>query len=237
MSAATPAATPRPPSRRRRMSRAERERQMLDVAEEVFGERGYKAASMDEIAERCGVSKPMLYEYFGSKDGLLVACMSRSKAELLDVTQKAMAGATDPEDILWRGMVAYFGFVDAHSRSFAMLREPVQAPPAAMEAVEATRRQQSTLIAGVLTTFAPSAPAGVIDAFTQIIIGGSERLAHWKTQHPEVSAEDAARHMTGFCWNGLSPYVTEPDTAEPDTAEADTAEPDTAEPGADTGTP
>ena len=103
------------------MSRAERERQMLDVAEQVFGERGYQGTSMDEIAERCGVSKPMLYEYFGSKDGLLVACVGRSKAELLDVTQKAMAGATDPEDILWRGMVAYFGFIDAHSKSFAML--------------------------------------------------------------------------------------------------------------------
>ena len=81
MSAATP-----PAPRRKRMSRAAREQQMLDVAEEVFGERGYQATSMDEIAERCGVSKPMLYEYFGSKDGLLVACVSRSKAELLDVT-------------------------------------------------------------------------------------------------------------------------------------------------------
>ncbi|TDB78674.1 TetR/AcrR family transcriptional regulator, partial [Actinomadura sp. KC216] len=174
----------------------------------VFGERGYQATSMDEIAERCGVSKPMLYEYFGSKDGLLVACVTRSKAELLDVTQKAMAGASDPKDILWRGMVAYFRFVHTHSRSFSMLlREPLSAPPSAAEAVDATRRQQSTLIAGALSTFAPSAPAKVIDAFTQIIMGGSERLAHWQTQHPEVSPEDAARHMTDFCWNGLSPYL------------------------------
>ncbi|MFI0367706.1 TetR/AcrR family transcriptional regulator [Actinomadura sp. 1N219] len=214
MSAATPRRpSGRPPSRRRRMSRAERERQMLDVAEEVFGERGYQATSMDEIAERCGVSKPMLYEYFGSKDGLLVACVSRSKAELFDVTQKAMAGASDPKDILWRGMAAYFSFVDAHSRSFSMLlREPLSAPPSAVEAVEATRRQQSALIAGALSTFAPGAPAAVIDAFTQIIMGGSERLAHWQTQRPEVSAEDAARHMTDFCWNGLSPYL--PDAGE-----------------------
>ncbi|MFS2294370.1 MAG: TetR/AcrR family transcriptional regulator, partial [Actinomadura sp.] len=135
-------ATPRPP--RRRMSRAERERQMLDVAEEVFGERGYQATSMDEIAERCGVSKPMLYEYFGSKDGLLAACVGRSKAELLDVTQKAMAGATTPQDILWRGMVAYFEFMDAHGKSYAMLmREPMAASAETIEALESTRRQQS----------------------------------------------------------------------------------------------
>ncbi|QKG25511.1 TetR/AcrR family transcriptional regulator [Actinomadura verrucosospora] len=202
------AATPPPSPRRRRMSRAERERQMLDVAEKVFGERGYQGTSMDEIAERCGVSKPMLYEYFGSKDGLLVACVSRSKAELLDVTQKAMAGATDPQDILWRGMVAYFGFMDAHSKSFAMLlREPAAESREAVEAVEATRRQQSELIAGVLAAFAPNAGAPAIGAFTEIIIGGCERLAQWRTWHPEVSVEDAARHMTDFCWQGLSPYL------------------------------
>lgn len=202
------AATPQPPARRRRMSRAAREQQMLDVAEEVFGERGYQATSMDEIAERCGVSKPMLYEYFGSKDGLLVACVTRSKAELLDVTQKAMAGATTPEDILWRGMVAYFSFIDSHSNSFAMLlREPAAASAETAEAVEATRRQQSTLIAGVLATFAPSAPADAIEAYTQIIMGASERMALWLTSRPDVSAEDAARHMTDFCRQGLSPYL------------------------------
>jgi AcrR family transcriptional regulator len=201
------AATP-PPPRRRRMSRAERERQMLDVAEQVFGERGYQGTSMDEIAERCGVSKPMLYEYFGSKDGLLLACVGRSKAELLDVTQKAMAGATTPEDILWRGMVAYFGFIDAHSESFAMLlREPASGSQETVEAVEATRRQQSELISGVLAAFAPNAGEQAIAAFTEIIIGGCERLAQWRTRHPEVSVEDAARHMTDFCWKGLSPYL------------------------------
>jgi AcrR family transcriptional regulator len=210
-------ATPRPPPRRRRMSRAERERQMLDVAERVFGERGYQATSMDEIADRCGVSKPMLYEYFGSKDGLLVACVSRSKAELLDVTQKAMAGATTPEDILWRGMVAYFSFIDEHSRSFAMLlQEPMAASPQAITAVEETRRQQSTLIAGVLATFAPAAPAATIEAYTQIIMGASERIALWQTSRSDVSAEDAARYMTDFCWNGLSPYLAPAGEAPPE---------------------
>lgn len=190
------------------MSRAERERQMLDVAERVFGERGYQATSMDEIAERCGVSKPMLYEYFGSKDGLLGACVSRSKAELLDVTQKAMAGATAPEDILWRGMVAYFRFIDEHGESFSMLlREPAAAGPDAIAAIDETRRQQSTLIAGVLATFAPSAPAATIEAYTQIIMGASERMALWQTSRPDVSAEDTARYMTDFCWKGLSPYL------------------------------
>ncbi|GAA4080533.1 MULTISPECIES: TetR/AcrR family transcriptional regulator [Actinomadura] len=207
MNTATPGADPGPP-RRRRMSRAERERQMLDVAEQVFTERGYRGTSMDEIAERCGVSKPMLYEYFGSKDGLLLACMGRAKAELYEVTQKAMAGASTPDDILWRGMVAYFSFIDSHSRPFAMLlQEPLSGPPETAEAIEETRRQQSELIAGVLRTFAPDAPATAVAAYTQIIVGACERLALWRAGHPELTVEDAARHMTDFCRHGLAPYL------------------------------
>ncbi|MFC4913068.1 TetR/AcrR family transcriptional regulator [Actinomadura gamaensis] len=200
-------ATARP--RRRRMSRAERERQMLDVAEEVFGERGFRAASMDEIAERCGVSKPMLYEYFGSKDGLMLACMARSKAELFEATQQAMAGATTADEVLWRGMVAYFEFIGEHSRSFALLmQQPLEMPPSAAEAVEDTRRQQSGLIADVLRVYAPDAPEPTVLAYTEIIVGACERLALWRTAHPEVTAEDAARHMTDFCRQGLGPYLS-----------------------------
>ncbi|GLW63510.1 TetR family transcriptional regulator [Actinomadura rubrobrunea] len=190
------------------MSRAERERQMLDVAEQVFGERGYRGTSMDEIAERCGVSKPMLYEYFGSKDGLLLACIGRAKAELHEVTEKAMAGASTPDDVLWRGMLAYFSFIDSHSRPFAMLlQEPLSGPPETAEAIEDTRRQQSELIAGVLRAFAPDAPDTAVAAYTQIIVGACERLALWRTRHPELTAQDAARHMTDFCRHGLAPYL------------------------------
>ncbi|GAA3933491.1 TetR/AcrR family transcriptional regulator [Actinomadura viridis] len=208
MNAATP--------RRRRMSRAERERQMLEVAEAVFAERGFRAASMDEIAERCGVSKPMLYEYFGSKDGLLLACVARSQAELHEVTQKAIAGATTPRDILWRGMVAYLSFVDSHSRSFTMLvDEPLSSPPETAAAIEDIRRQQSGLISGVLATFAADAPPAVVEAYTEIIIGGAERLSLWRTRRPEVPVEEAARYITDFCWSGLRPYLDEAVTGDP----------------------
>ncbi|MBW8486687.1 TetR/AcrR family transcriptional regulator [Actinomadura sp. PM05-2] len=191
------------------MSRAERERQMLDVAERIFGEHGYQATSMDEIAELCGVSKPMLYEYFGSKEGLLRACIARSRAELHDVTRKALAGAAEPRDMLRRGMSAYFGFVDSHSRSFAMLlQQPLAGPPGSAGEIEETRQQQSALIAGVLRAFAPAAPDVAVLAYTEIIMGASERLALWGTGRDDVTPDELARHMTDFCWQGLGPYLS-----------------------------
>lgn len=191
------------------MSRPDRERQMLDEAEEIFAARGYRGTSMEEIAERCGVSKPMLYEYFGSKDGLLLACVARAKAELYETTRAAIARATTPEDMVWRGMLAYFEFMDAHTRSFATLLQEAMAVPAATgEALESARRQQSGLITPLLEALAPGAPPRSMAAFTEIIIGGCERLALWRLHHPEVSAAEAARYMTDFTWHGLRPHVT-----------------------------
>jgi AcrR family transcriptional regulator len=196
------------------MPRPARERQMLDVAERVFAERGYQGTSMDEIAERCGVSKPMLYEYFGSKDGLLRAAIARARTELHETTRAAIEGATTPREILWRGMLAYFEFMEAHTRTFAMLlQEPMVAASGPESALEETRRQQSALIASVLASFAPDAPPDTIAAYAEIIIGASERLALWRLSRPDVTAEAAARHLTDFTWEGLRTHIPERNTA------------------------
>lgn len=182
---------------------------MLDVAERVFADRGYRGTSMDEIAERCGVSKPMLYEHFGSKDGLLAACATRARADLYETTRAAIAEAGTPEDMVWRGMLAYFTFNDAHARSFAtLLQEAMAVPSVTTDALEAARRQQSGLIASILAAAAPDMPRRRVEAFSEIIIGGCERLALWRLANPEVSAEEAARLMTDLTWHGLHPYVT-----------------------------
>ncbi len=81
------------------MPKAQRMAQMLTVAEEIFAEQGYLATSMDEIAERCGVSKPMLYEYFGSKEGLLIGCIHRARAELREKTAQAIAVPSAQEEV------------------------------------------------------------------------------------------------------------------------------------------
>jgi AcrR family transcriptional regulator len=186
------------------MPRSDRERQMIDVAEAVFAEQGYHAASMDDIAERVGVSKPMLYEYFGSKDGLLSACVARCRTELYDATQQAMARAGSAEDLLRRGLLAYFTFADRHSHAMAvMAQEPMVLPAAAAGAIEATRRQQSALAASLLAGFAPDAPPRAVEAYAEIIIGACERVSLWRVRNPEVTAEEAARYVADFSWWGL----------------------------------
>jgi AcrR family transcriptional regulator len=195
------------------MPRPERERQMLDIAEEVFAEQGYRTASMDDIAERVGVSKPMLYEYFGSKDGLLSACVARIRTDLYEATREAMDGADSPEDVLWRGLLAYFTFMDRHNRATAVIAQQPMLIPAAADAIEATRRQQSDLTATLLAAFAPGLPTRTVEAYAEIIIGACERVSLWRTRHPEVTPEEAARHVMDFSWQGLRAHLAAPGPA------------------------
>jgi AcrR family transcriptional regulator len=181
---------------------------MMSVAENVFAQRGYVAASMDEIAERVGVSKPMLYEYFGSKEGLLVACIRQARAELLRVTSEAAVGADSPEEMLRGGLVAYFRFTAAHRESWALLRsEAAVVGPSAAEEIEAVRQQQTDLISGTMALYAPQPPPFDMTPAAEVIVGGCERLALWCERNPETSPEQAAELVMQLIWSGIRTLV------------------------------
>src|SRR5437762_5626181 len=140
---------------RRRMRRGDRGRQLLRVAEEVIAERGFQSASMEEIADRAGVTKPVLYDHFGSKDGLLAAVIARSGVNLREAVQRAVAGADGPEEELARGVHAYFGFIEEHAPTWSTLLGEAAAMTAAAGAVEEIRREQAVFIAGLVAAELP----------------------------------------------------------------------------------
>jgi AcrR family transcriptional regulator len=195
-------------TKRKRMPRAERERQMIDIAEGVFAERGYAAASMDDIAELVGVSKPMLYEYFNSKEGLLLACLRQSRATLRAATERATAGAPDAEAALRRGLLAFFVFIHEHRRGWAVLRQEMSfiGTPAADE-VEEIRRQQTDLIAALMGTYFDGRSDLQIEASAEFVVGACDRLAIWGERHPEVTPEEATGYAMDVLWSGLAPRV------------------------------
>jgi AcrR family transcriptional regulator len=191
------------------MPKAERMAQMLDIAEGVFAERGYLTASMDEIAERVGVSKPMLYEYFGSKEGLLIGCIRRARAELLDRTQRAITGANGPEEVLRRGLLAFFEFIAEHKQSWSLLRqEAAITVPSAVEEVEGIRRQQTDLIAAVIGSFDSDMDPVEAEAFAEIVVGSTERLALWWGGRPPGGGAPATGYVMDVVWRGVASRLT-----------------------------
>ncbi|GAB2681209.1 TetR/AcrR family transcriptional regulator [Thalassiella azotivora] len=188
------------------MPRAEREEQILRVAEEVFAERGVHAASMDEIAARVGVTKPVLYGYFGSKDGLLVACVVRCRQQLRAMTLAAGERASGPHEALRLRVRAFFDFVDEHARAWAVMRtEAVLATGSAAEAVEDIRHQQSRHLAEVLAT-APGLtdlPATTLEAYADLLVGACERLALRAGPGGDLDAQTATDLVMDVVWSGL----------------------------------
>lgn len=178
---------------------------MLDVAEVVFAEHGYAATSMDGIAEQVGVSKPMLYEYFGSKEGLLLGCIRQSRAELRDVTMCAAMAADTAEQAMRAGLHAFFEFISERNRSWALLRhEMLLVGTSASDELEVTRRHQTDMIAGVMRAHAPGAGEQRLAAFAEFVVGGCERLAIWCEAHDDVTPEVATEYAMNLLWTGFS---------------------------------
>lgn len=181
---------------------------MIDVAEAVFAERGYTAASMDEIAERVGVSKPMLYEYFTSKEGLLLACIQASRTALREATEAAASEASDAYDALCRGLHAFFVFINEHRQAWSLLRhEMAFLGTSAAAEIEEIRRQQTDLIAAMMGAYVDISDPVRTEATAEFIVGGCERLAILCERRADLTPDQATEHVMNLLWGGIAHFV------------------------------
>ena len=210
------ARTPAPVTRSTRMPRAERQAQILGVAEQVFAERGFQATTMEEVADRVGVTKPMIYEYFGSKEGLLAACVANARAQLLQATEsawEAVPAGSPMEEQFGAGVAAFFRFIDDHASAFALITHEGSMQASASAGIEGIRRQQTAFIVRTLQGRAglEATPALLLEGYAEVVVGACERLATWRArQERPVSAEDATELVMGAVWHGLSRLIPHP---------------------------
>ena len=183
-----------------RLPRAEREQQMLDVAGRVFAERGYHAASMDEIAGGVGVAKPMLYAYFGSKEGLYLAAVRREAARLLAALRE-VGSSHEPREQLRAGALAFFSFVAEQREGWAVLfREAATGGGAAAAQVAQSRRELAATVGVLLHRLAPEADH---EPLAEAVVGAGEALANWWVAHPDEPPERMADRLMAVVWTGL----------------------------------
>ena len=195
-------------SARIRLPRAEREQQTLDIARAHFAERGYAAATMDEIAAKVGVTKPLLYTYFGNKEGLYLACMEPAGEALLTTVVDAVAAADDPADAMRHGLHAFFAFVDADRDAWRVLfDESLPASGEVAAKVADYRDRLTALVAGSLVSRMPRARAKraavEVEALSTALLGASEALARWWLRTGAISASAAADLLIATVEPGL----------------------------------
>jgi AcrR family transcriptional regulator len=192
----------------KRLPRVVREQQMLDAAVKVFSNRGFHAASMDEIAEVAGISKPMVYAYLGTKDELFLACLQREATRLMEAVAAGVRPTVHPDEQLWNGLRSFFAFVGAHRDGWRVLYRQARSEPHFAGELAGMRARIVEIVAGLLAgAWAQAEPrmsARPDDflAMAYAYVGAAESLADWLADHEDEDPEHTATRMMNFVWVG-----------------------------------
>jgi AcrR family transcriptional regulator len=183
--------------------RAVRQRQLVELGEELFLERGFAKASMDEVARRAGVTKPVIYELFGSKDGLFNACLEGLALRLATQIADAARAGTDPESRLRDGGLAFLRFATENRVAYELLYEGRFS-----EAAATVRRRQATLILELMREMAPDdVDPRELEVAANAVNSAYEGVAHWMWDHPDIPLETLADWTVELLLPGLRRFT------------------------------
>ena len=136
----------------RRLTAEARRAQLLSVAREVFAEDGYPGAAMEKIAQRAGVTKPVLYQHFEGKKELYLALLDSDMSRLLAQVSGAIESAHDNPSRIRKGLAAYFNYIEANVDSFRLLfRETMGADPEFRESIDRFHDAAATSIGAIIS--------------------------------------------------------------------------------------
>ncbi|MEU9591307.1 TetR/AcrR family transcriptional regulator [Streptomyces sp. NPDC048219] len=200
----------------KRMPRAVREQQMLDAAVRTFGQRGYMAASMDEIAELAGVSKPLVYLYLNSKEDLFTACIRREARALTEAVRAGVHPGLPADAQLWSGLRAFFTHTARNPDAWTVLHLQARTHGEPFAAEVAVMREEIVAFVTQLIAAAardahrdPHLPEREVAGLAEALVGAAESLADWANATEGVGAKQAAATLMNFAWAGLGNLMTD----------------------------
>jgi AcrR family transcriptional regulator len=190
-----------------RLPRLARRTQLLGAAQEVFVAQGYHAAAMDDIADRAGVSKPVLYQHFPGKLDLYLALLDQHCESLLSAVRSALTSTSDNKHRVAATMEAYFHFVEHESGAFRLVFESdLTNEPAVRERVNRVELDCAKLISAVI---AEDTGLGTEEAMVLAIglTGISQVTArYWLTAGMPVPRDTATRLISQLAWRGIAGF-------------------------------
>lgn len=190
-----------------RLPRTQRRGQLLDAAQEVFVARGYHATAMDDIAERAGVSKPVLYQHFPGKLELYLALLDTHGDALVATVRTAMHSTDDNKARVHRAMQAYFDFVDGQGEAFRLVFESdLRNDPAVAQRVDRVGRDCGLAIAETIMS-----DTGVDRSRAELLAigltGAAEMAARsWLASKRAVPKAEAVELLAKLTWRGISKF-------------------------------
>jgi AcrR family transcriptional regulator len=188
-----------------RLPRHERRRQLLDAALEVFVTRGYHAAAMDEIAERAGVSKPVLYQHFPGKLELYLALLDESVDALIETVRTALRSTTDNRQRVSATFSAYFEFVGGEGQAYRLVFESdLSNEPAVRARLDRSQYECAELISQVVREDA-GISADDARLLSIAMVGMAQVSArYWLSSQGHVTRQAAEQMVARLAWRGIS---------------------------------
>jgi AcrR family transcriptional regulator len=187
----------------KRLPRAVREQQMLDAAVQMFSVNGYHETSMDAIAAKAEISKPMLYLYYGSKEELFGACLNRELTRFIDAVREDIDLAQSPKDLLRNTIVSVLRYIDANRASWIVMYAQATSSQAFAHTVREGRERIIALVAGLLRAGTRNPEPDIdFEMMAVALVGAGEAVAS-RVSAGDADVDEAAELMINLFWRGL----------------------------------
>ncbi|MQA55433.1 TetR family transcriptional regulator [Pseudomonas sp. MC042] len=189
-----------------RVPRAIRELQILDIAEQQFIDLGYESTTVESVRLAAGVSRPIIYDHYGSKDKLYLACVKRARQQyeekLIDLANLQLS----PVESLARGADLYLSIIEENPKRWQALFGGSLVPMSGKLGDELSNVRHGTveLLAQLIQAQAPDTDPERVEAFALAVFAVGENMGRWWLRHPEIPRSRVLSHNLAFISNGLS---------------------------------
>jgi AcrR family transcriptional regulator len=195
-----------------RMTGAQRRRQLLDIGRELFGQKGYEATSIEEIAARADVSKPVVYEHFGGKEGLYAVVVDREMQRLLDRFTSALSAPGHPRELLERAALVLLEYIEDDTDGFRVLTRdaPVTIGRGTFSSLIGEVARKVEHILGQQFGFRGYDPR-LAELYSQALVGMVALVGQWWLDTRSPDKHVVAAHLVNLAYNGLAHLDPHPD--------------------------
>ena len=198
-----------------RMSGRERREQLINVGRTLFAEKGFEAVSVEEIASTAGVSKPVVYEHFGGKEGLYAVVVDREMNHLLSMISGALQGS-HPRRLLEQAGMALFDYIESQPDGFRILvrDSPVSQQTGSFASlIVDVAGQVEHLLADQFK--AHGLPTRLAPMYSQMLVGMTALTGQWWLDARKPRKEEVVTHLVNLAWNGLAHLEAKPQAVTP----------------------
>ncbi|MEU1124950.1 TetR/AcrR family transcriptional regulator [Streptomyces sp. NPDC005899] len=197
-------------TRRVRMTGKERREQLLDIGRTLFADKGFEGTSVEEIAARAGVSKPVVYEHFGGKEGLYAVVVDREMRQLLDLVTGALT-AGHPRELLEQAAFALLDYIERYTDGFRILvrDSPVAQSTGTFASLISDIATQVEDILG-LEFKARGFDPKLAPLYAQALVGMVALTGQWWLDVRKPKKAEVAAHLVNLAWHGLENLESKP---------------------------